>query len=293
MSLLSFFSSSFISKAWLPGDLFCACIAVGSAKDRGCAQFSQARKASPLYEQSCVWPGKSIRVQGIFKSALVFTSTGTHVFSSLMSCRYSDSVCCECVCVLHMSLCDVCAQPLVNPRLRGKFFKPVFAVLTSGTPCLWLVSNNCFLGLVETLSLLACNWDHHLEQHCFISSELPWQWQRSCCFSQLVMPWMKWRTAGQGLGGWREGPQARVLLLRLSSPEFSFCLLYAGIFRMLKWLYLTVLTGFIVALWGDDLSTSSSCQSESVLAIVFLRFTIFIWFLPFLFLFKTGPSSPV
>ena len=81
MSLLSFFPSSFIFKAWLPGDLFCVCIAVRSARDRGCAQFSQARKTSPLYGESCMWPGKSIRVQGIFKSALVFTSTGTHVFS--------------------------------------------------------------------------------------------------------------------------------------------------------------------------------------------------------------------
>lgn len=286
MSLLSFFPSSFIFKAWLPGDLFCVCIAVRSARDRGCAQFSQARKTSPLYGESCMWPGKSIRVQGIFKSALVFTSTGTHVFSMQVF-----RLCCECVRVLHISLWDVCAQPLVNPRLCGKVFKPVFAILTSGTSCLWLVSN-CFLRLAEMLSLLACNRDHHLEQHCFVSSELPWQWQRSCCFSQLVVPWVKKHAAGRGRGV-MGGPRQELSILRLSSPEFSLCLLFAGIFRMPKWLYLTVLTGFIVALWGDDLSTSSSCQSESVLAIVFLRFTIFIWFLPFLFLFKTGPSSLV
>ena len=67
-----FFSSSFIFKAWLPGDLFCVCIAVGSAKDRGCSQFSQARKASTLYGESCVWPGKSILSSGHFQVCYCF-----------------------------------------------------------------------------------------------------------------------------------------------------------------------------------------------------------------------------
>lgn len=195
MSLLSFFSSSFIFKAWLPGDLFCVCIAVGSARDRACAQFSQARKTSPLYGESCMWPGKSIRVQGIFKSALAFTSTGTHVFSMQVF-----RLCGECVRVLHISLWDVCAQPLVNPRLCGKFFKTVFAVLTYRTSCLWLVSN-CFLRLVEMLSLLACDWDHHLEQHCFISSELPWQWHGAAVSRNWSCPGWSSVLLGGGGGG--------------------------------------------------------------------------------------------
>ena len=110
MSLLSFFSSSFIFKAWLPGDLFCVCIAVGSARDRACAQFSQARKTSPLYGESCVWPGKSIRVQGIFKSALAFTSTGTHVFSMQVF-----RLCGECV----RGLCFSQVQSLPQVRVPG------------------------------------------------------------------------------------------------------------------------------------------------------------------------------
>ena len=131
---------------------------------------------------------------------------------------------------------------------------------------------NCFLRLVELLSLLAYNRGQHFKQQRIISNELPWQLAVKLLFPMvgcaLVEPacWRGHRVMGASPG--KSTTELSVHLTQSSASQFAACWNFQNA-------EMIVLDGFdqlLVAFWGEDFSTSLftlSHQSESILDIGF------------------------